>query len=151
MSEYTPTPLEWLQAQVKNMQFKLDIQRQKNEKLKEIVEGTEKCTERMAKLIEEGKSHEVLDLMVEMNDSLHAECEARGKCDEITNEHYDLLYRTVNVLTSKPNQVGQAKTPEMKQFQGKMNTHCQMFIKQNVKNFNAYYDNFNDKKPKNNN
>ena len=151
MSEYNPTPLEWLQAQVNNIQFKLDIQRQKNEKLTEIVQCTEKCTEIMAKLIEEGKVRAVLDLMVKSNDSLHAECEARGKCDEITKEHFDLLYTTMNVLTSKPDQIGQAKTPEMKQFQAKMNTHCQMFTKQNVKHFNAYCDNYNDNKPKNNN
>ena len=151
MSEYNPTPLEWLEAQVMNMQFKLNIQREKNNKLKEITECIEKCTENLDKLIGEGKSHEVLDLMVKMNESLDAECQARGKCDEISNEHYDLLYRTVNVLTSKANQVGHAKTPEMKQFQAKMNTHCQMFIKQNVKHFNAYCDNFNDNKPKNNN
>ena len=151
MSNNTPTAVEWLQAQVTNQKYRLKIQRQKNQKLKEIVECSEKCTTIMSRLIKEGKISKAIDLIVEMNQCLQKECEAMEKCDEITNEHCDTLGATMQILTSKPNQVGQAKNPEMQNFQMKMSNHSQMFITQNVKHFNAYCDNFNDNKPKNNN
>lgn len=146
MSE--PTPVEWLQAQVTNWDFKLKIQQQKTQKLKQIVQSIEKSTDTMEKLIAQGKVRESFNLIIEMNGYLHKECEATEKCDEITNQHYDALWKTMQVLTSKSNQVGQARTPEMGKFQSQMNTHGQMFVKQNVKHFNNYCDNFNNNKPK---
>ena len=53
MSDYIPTSIEWLQAQVHNMQFKVNIQREKNKKLQEILESSKKCTDILAKLIKE--------------------------------------------------------------------------------------------------
>ena len=151
MSHNTPTAMEWLQSQVSNEQYRLQIQRHKNQKLKEIVECSEKCTAIMSSLIKEGKIGTAIDLICKMNECLEKECKAMEKCDEITNDHCHTLGATMQTLTSKDNQIGQAKTPEMQNFQMKMSNHSQMFIQQNDKHFNAYCDNFNDNKPKNHN
>ena len=148
MSDFEPTPVEWLKAQIRNQQFKLDIQRAKNEKLQDIIKNSEKCTENMAKLITKGKIHEAYNLIIAMNEYLVDECDASNNCDSVTNAHYDILFNTMQQLTSKENQVGVPRTPEMKEFHAKMNTHCQMYAIQNDKHYNEYCDNYNNNKPK---
>ena len=138
MSDYTSTLIEWLKAQMRNEQYKLQIQQAKNEKLQEIITNSEKCTQMMAELIKKGKVPEAYNLIIEMNKFLVEECDAMNNCDGITNAYFDTLFNTMQQLTSKENQVGVARTPEMKEFQAKMNTHCQMYEKQNDKHYNQY-------------
>ena len=83
-----------------------------------------------------------------MNDTIHEETEKMVKCDVISDDYFDNLYKTVSQLTSKDGKVGDHRTPEMGQFQVLMNSHAQMHSKSNEEHFRKYETNRDDKRPK---
>ena len=141
MSRITKT--EFLEAQVKNAQFKLEIQQKTNEKMKEIVAVSAECTNLIRSFFEDGKILKGFDVMTDMNQYVEQETENLEKCAKISSKHHETLWHTMQHLTSKDNEKGDPQTPEMNIFKRVFNTHCQMLAHQDVKHLNKFYETYN--------
>ena len=149
MSEWNR--IEWLQIQLRHLQYKLEIQKKQNNKAQQMLETSTKCTNIIVSSIESRQPWKAFDLLVDMNEVINTESQNMENCEALSEKYYETMYETVNQLTSKDKQVGVARTPEMHNFQSLMNSHCQMYTKQNWKRYNEYSQNKTKNKPTINN
>ena len=136
MSELTKK--EYWQLQLRNAQYKLEIQQKQNNKVQQMLETSTKCTSIIVSSIEAQQPWKAFNLLIDMNEATNKELENMQNCESTSQQYFDTMYKTVNELTSKDKQVGNARTPEMHNFQLLMNSHCQMYSQQNWKRYNQY-------------
>ena len=132
---------EYLEIQLRYAKFKLALKEKTNAKLRERVKTNNKLTEKIVGLLQQGKEAEVFNLMIQMNFHLTNENQSLVNCQQISMKHQILMQETVAQLTSKDQQVGDARTPEMHKFGVLMDSHCQMHCKQNWDNYEKYNTN----------
>ena len=144
------TAKEYLEIQLRNALFKLEIKKRVNHKLREKLKTNKSVSQQIQSLLQDGKHTEAFNILTDMIYHLTNENQCMEKCQDISHQYQILMQETVGILTSKDKKLGEGRTPEMHKFGVLMNSHCQMHCIQNWNNYAKYNQNLSNNKHDNN-
>ena len=147
MAQRKITPKQYWQIQVRNARYKLELQKNQNLDLKQMLTVKSRITNAIISNLEANKTDEVFNLLIDANFNLTNETYGLEQCKETTDKYHNLLFQTVGDLTSKDKKWGEPRTPEMGEYWLMMQSHCQMHSKQCWHHYDKFTQNFRKEKP----